>query len=548
MTLYRLLIVDDEDIITDSLYEVFHRLMPEKLDVCKAYSAKEALQWMSRTRIDIVLTDISMPGMNGLELSDEIQAFWPRCKVIFLTGFSEFDYAYKAIQMPKVRYLLKTEGYDKVTATVQEVIQEIEHENQMSKMLEQSQEQFYALEQMAQGDYIRHLLQKSLNLEETRLIDEFRKMNIGLDPELPVFLVIGHLCYPDGTTYIERSSLLTNARMIWNSYLSEKTRHIGIVDKQGDLLWLLQPSESADEKFYNHFVRYLEGTLELIQETCLQSLGLPVACTISGTPCAWDVMNRQYERLRQLQLMKIDGDGMTIILTDRGEQLEDSIEQLQRKEEGHISSKAEMLAAFLEAGKADKFGEIFEELSTSMLQANSPVKRTIEMYYSIALVLLSYINRSGLCLEIHDYRKLMRLDEYASMKEAVHYLKQVIDQLFQVKSSEKKENASSVIGNICEYINEHLSEDLSLVRLAEINYFNPSYLSRFFKQECGVNLSEFIDNCRVRRAKELLKEDDLKVREVAALVGYEAAHSFTRFFKKATGMTPQEYRDALTQT
>ncbi|MGO4109760.1 response regulator transcription factor [Paenibacillus sp. YAF4_2] len=546
--MYRLLIVDDEDIITDSLYEVFHRLMPEKLDVCKAYSAKEALQWMSRTRIDIVLTDISMPGMNGLELSDEIQAFWPRCKVIFLTGFSEFDYAYKAIQMPKVRYLLKTEGYDKVTATVQEVIQEIEHENQMSKMLEQSQEQLYALEQMAQGDYIRHLLQKSLNLEETRLIDEFRKMNIGLDPELPVFLVIGHLCYPDGTTYIERSSLLTNARMIWNSYLSEKTRHIGTVDKQRDLLWLLQPSESADEKFYNHFVRYLEGTLELIQETCLQSLGLPVAFTISGTPCAWDVMNRQYERLRQLQQMKIDGDGMTIILKDRGEQLEDSIEQLQRKEEGQISSKAEMLAAFLEAGKADKFDEIFEELSTSMLQANSPVKRTIEVYYSIALVLLSYINRSGLCREIHDFSKLMRLDEHASMKEAIHYLKQVSDQLFQVKSSVKKENASSVIGNICEYINEHLSEDLSLVRLAEINYFNPSYLSRFFKQECGVNLSEFIDNCRVRRAKELLKEDDLKVREVSALVGYEAAHSFTRFFKKATGMTPQEYRDALTQT
>ena len=330
-------------------------------------------------------------------------------------------------------------------------------------------------------------------------------MNIGLDPKMPVLLVIGHLCYPEGTTFIERSSLLTNARMIWNSYLSEKTSHIGIVDKQGDLLWLLQPSGSADEKFYNHLVRYLEGTLELIQETCLQSLGLPVAFTISGTPCAWDAMNRQYERLRQLQLMKIDGDGMTIILTDRGERLEHSIEQLLRKEEGQISSKAEMLAAFLEAGKSGKFGEIFEELSMVMLQANSPVERIIEVYYSIALVLFSYINRSGLCRKIQDYSKLMRLDEHSSIKEAVHCLKQVSDQLFQVKSSESKENASSVIGNICKYINEHLSEDLSLVRLAEINYFNPSYLSRFFKQECGINLSEYIDNCRVRKAKELLE-------------------------------------------
>ena len=162
MTLYRLLIVDDEDIITDWLYKVFHRLMPEKLDVCKAYSAKEALQWMSRTRIDIVLTDIRMPGMNGLELSDEIQAFWPRCKVIFLTGYSEFDYAYKAIQMTDVRYLLKTEGYDKVTSTVQEVMQEIEHENQISKMLEQSTGAALChWSRWHKGDYFRQLLQES---------------------------------------------------------------------------------------------------------------------------------------------------------------------------------------------------------------------------------------------------------------------------------------------------------------------------------------------------------------------------------------------------
>ncbi len=549
MLLYRLLIVDDEDIITDSLYEVFHRLMPEKLDVCKAYSAKEALHWMSRTRIDIVLTDISMPGMNGLELSEEIQAFWPRCKVIFLTGFSEFDYAYKAIQMPKVRYLLKTEGYDKVTATVQEVMQEIEHENQMSQMLEQSRELLYTLEQMAQGDYIRHLLQESHghSLDKDRLTDEFHKMNIGLNPASPVLLVMGHLSYPEGASYIERSGLLTKARMVCNSYLSEKTRQIGIVDKQGDLLWLLQPSEHEEEKFYNHLVRYLEGTLELIQETCLQSLRLPIAFSISGSSCGWEAINRQYDRLRQLQLMRIGGEGMTIIVTDRGEQLEEPHE-LHRKEEGLVAPKAEMLAAFLDAGKPEKFDEIFEELSLAMLHANSSVNRKIEIYYSIALILYAHINRAGLCGEFSDYCKLMRLDEHSSMQEAVRYLRQVTDQLFKVKSPENKENAATVIDKICQYINEHLNEDLSLVRLAEINYFNPSYLSRFFKLECGVNLSEYIDNCRVRRAKELLKEDELKVREVAVEVGYEAAHSFTRFFKKATGMTPQEYRDALTQT
>lgn len=131
------------------------------------------------------------------------------------------------------------------------------------------------------------------------------------------------------------------------------------------------------------------------------------------------------------------------------------------------------------------------------------------------------------------------------MKEAAAYLRELAGRLFELKHRSEIARASSVIDRICRYIETHLEEDLSLVRLAEINYFNPSYLSRFFKQESGMNLSEYIDGCRLKKAKELLRNGELKIREVAGSVGYEAAHSFTRFFKKSTGLTPQEYRDSL---
>lgn len=97
---------------------------------------------------------------------------------------------------------------------------------------------------------------------------------------------------------------------------------------------------------------------------------------------------------------------------------------------------------------------------------------------------------------------------------------------------------------ICVYINDHLEEDLSLVRLSKRFHFNPSYLSRLFKQECGVNLSAYIEDARVRRAKELLAKEEFKVLEIGCRVGYESPHSFTRFFKKVTGVSPQEYREA----
>src|SRR5690606_14704865 len=111
-TMYRLLIVDDEEIIVNGLYEIFRNIKDLDLDVYKAYSGEEAIEWLNRTRVDIVLTDIRMPGIDGLELLEIIHRSWPQCRVIFLTGYDEFEYVYKAIQHKAVNYILKIEDND----------------------------------------------------------------------------------------------------------------------------------------------------------------------------------------------------------------------------------------------------------------------------------------------------------------------------------------------------------------------------------------------------------------------------------------------------
>lgn len=541
--MYRLLIVDDEEIITNGLYEVFNRFMPERLDVYKAYSAKEALEWMSRTRIDIVMTDIAMPGMSGLELSEEILKYWPRCRVIFLTGHSEFEYAYRAIQLANVRYLLKTEGYAKVADTVKEVLDEIVRGNQETQLLEQSREQLQAYQLMSQGDYMRHLLQESdlIGVYMDIVVDEFCKLSIGLDPTQEVVMVLGRITYPEGRTYLEKNELMNMAQMRANAYLSEKTRSIGVVDKQGDLIWFIQPHKDSEEKYDEHLVTYLEGTLELIQESCLASLGLTLGFTISGASCPWSEVTQQYERLRQLQQLQV-GDGIAIIIRDRPE----AISGLPGKDGFITAQKAEILAANLEAGRSTEFLKELEDISRAALQCCGNIQYTIEAYYTIALMLYASIGRLGLYGQMDEHGKLMRLDQHASMKEGFCYLKMTAEAIFQIKQTDERDRTTLITDRICQYIEDHLSEDLSLVRLAEIHFFNPSYLSRFFKQESGINLSDFIDRCRVKKAKELLRDPHMKVRDVAVEVGYEAAHSFTRFFKKVTGMTPQEYRDTLT--
>ncbi|MFF3921222.1 response regulator [Paenibacillus lactis] len=411
--MYRLLVVDDEEIITNSLYEVFHQWMPEKLDVCRAYSGKEALNWMSRTRIDIVLTDIRMPGMSGLELTESIRALWPRCRIIFLTGYSDFDYAYQAIQMPNVRYLLKTEGFDKVMEVVKEVIHEIESGNRMNEWLMQSRVQIEALEWMEQGEYFRQFVADSslLGQDKEAMLSDFRTLNIGLDPKLPVLLALGRVAYSAGKAYAEKKNSHRSVRLIWNSFMDEHVRSIGVLDKHGDLLWMLQPR--SENPSGDRLVLYLEGTLELIQEACLDSLGLAVSFTISGFSCRWEDVTPQYERLRRLQQLKM-GDGIPMILKDQV----DSSQASHCKEGVETSHKAGVLEAHLEAGRESEFMSELEQLSEFVLNGDDHHQHAAQAYYSIAVVLYAKLTRLGLQDPTGERGKLLDLEGHDSMKEA----------------------------------------------------------------------------------------------------------------------------------
>ncbi|MGF9696864.1 response regulator transcription factor [Paenibacillus sp. MABNR03] len=538
--MYRLLIVDDEEIITDALYETFARYMPDRLDVYKAYSASEALAWMERSRIDIVLIDIRMPGMNGLELTEQVQVYWSHCRVIFLTGYSDFNYAYKAFQMPNVRYLLKTEGYDKVMAVVEEVMEEIRQSHDMHELLEKSSEITCKLALLQQEEFLRNQLQNGTAYTDStfEIQKELDRWELGLHASSSVYVVLGRFHSKDKLTHLERAQIQAQTQLIVSSLLEEHIVHVSVPDHYGDMVWLIQPR--SDTEPGSSFVRYLEGTLELIQEACMTSLGISVAFALGGKSCQWSEIPRQYERLRQLHWMKI-GDGISMVLKD----YDDVLSNQGQREFTRVSNRIEVMSGYLETGRIQQFYEVFEELVNELIQQDVNLERTMETYYNLALHLYSVINRWDLNQDIPDQRRLLHLNEYTCMKDAVQFLYQAADQLVRFKSSNEQERANAVIHSLCTYITEHLEEDLSLVRLAELYHFNPSYLSRFFKQEMGINLSEFIDELRIRRAKDLLRNADLMVREVALQVGYEAAHSFTRFFKKVTGMTPQEFRESL---
>ena len=116
MRQYRVLIVDDEPFVVDWIADLLeHDDDPNaEYDICRAYGVDEALRWLSRARIDLMVTDIQMPGVSGLELAENVRERWPACQVAFLTAYARFDYAYKAVNLGSAGYILKSEDDAKI--------------------------------------------------------------------------------------------------------------------------------------------------------------------------------------------------------------------------------------------------------------------------------------------------------------------------------------------------------------------------------------------------------------------------------------------------
>lgn len=564
--MYRLLIVDDEEIIVNGLYEIFSGMKNLDLDIYKAYSGEEAIEWLNRTRIDIVMTDIRMPEIDGLSLLEEIHKIWPQCRVIFLTGYNEFEYVYKAIQHNGVSYILKSEDHEKVISAVENAIKEIQKGIKTEDLIHEAKEQINMALDLFQKDYFIHLLHEDSSLKINK--SQFEQLGIPMHPDLPVIMLLG--CVDNistDLTYWDKIQYLYSVKLIIDQHLNTQIRGVNLLDEGYRFVFFIQPKELPSVKqvqnsttvFYNKTVSFLKGMLEFIQTACRVSLDASISFALSGEPCEWEEVSKKYYNLNQLlnyrigsgnEMLLVDNEFKNIILNSssstEGQELETDIESLEMLLR---QQNLDTLELYLESGQKDIYFKTLSVLFGALKGIKSKNSYiVIEAYYKISLNLLSYINRWRLSekISLHiELNKLMRIDEHESWEEAVEYIHNLSNIIFKLQIREEKNRADNAIDYIQKFVEDHLSEDLSLVRLAEQVYLNPSYLSRIYKQITGKNLSDFIDNARIKKAKELLKRENVKIHEVAKSVGYETAGSFTRFFRKVSGLSPQEYHEAL---
>ena len=531
--MYKLLIGDDESFIADGLYRTFSALPDLSLEVYRTYTAGSALELFTKYRMDIIITDINMPGKNGLDMIHEIKNRWPDCRTIILSGYNDFNYAQTAIQYGADFYILKSQGDEALIDAVFQCIERLEKDARERKWNLQLENALKKAEPLLQQEFLNKLLKGSLP-ESLDLPQTISDLGLSLRPDAPFFLVGARI---DNMEQLTETSA-TQIHVIFRDCLSHKGDCTQILlDTPRYLLWLVQ---SRTQEPPQSFSSYLNGSLESIQNYCLYSLRLSLSFLLEPEPLTFSQIPEACTKMTYLLMHKL-GSLEELVLSDTQffETSSDAADILS------LFQELQKLEILLEQKNSGEFQDLLLKLLAEMTDSAHPENQLL-LYYNLSTILLNKIYRSGkqedFFKKFHRYPMFSlpydqwELPLYETFGQLRKWLAQEEDQ-------ESLQRYNQTLQIIHRYIDEHLQEDISLTALAEQVYLNPVYLSRVYKQITGQNLSHYTTRRRVEKAMELLSRPELKINEIGYQVGYESPAHFSRTFKKITGLTPAEYRD-----
>ena len=528
-----LLIVDDELEIVSWLEEMFRYDFDREIGVYTARSGKAALELLNRVRFDVVLTDIHMPQMDGITLFHKVKENWPRCKTVFLTGYQNFDDVYSVFQHRDVRYVLKSERDEVIKKAVSDAFADLEAQLEEERVRRLEKEKLENADQWLKRDFFQNALNGRLTEGQKKQAADSLRLSLQPDRELLLFLLRVDEVAENGEEQTENLiSLLKEGmpeRLRYEIYLQEH-RHIFL---------FLQPEKAEDTDWAGIFEVGL-GAVENVQEMFRNTWGITFSAVVRERPLSVDGLADASARMKQIMVGYV-GKNHELIL--REDTLEKEMTEAQPQ---NAISLVPMLRSYLELGKQTEYFGVLSELSSEMQGKSRHDIYAMELYYSIATLLLQFINENHIYMQlafrIGMYR-LMKADEHENWMEAAQFLFEVSEAVFELLGERENTLTERALNRVIHYIDTHLSEDLPLKTLADVGGFNASYLSRLFRQTCDQTITEYILNKRMDAAKKLLEETDEKIQDISAGTGYISAQSFARAFRNSTGLSPAEWRE-----
>lgn len=529
MELYNVLLVDDE---ADVLQAMKKKIDWEALGFCLAGTAEngqEALEMAEQLHIDVVMTDIKMPYMDGLTLCKNLKQSYRNMKVIIYSGFDDFEFAREAVHLEAEEYLLKPISAGDMEAAFSKVRKKLDQEYDEYRNLNRLSEYYRKSLPAMREQLVMGILEGRIAGERARAMME--TYEICLDSP---FYVVAAL-YMDVNPREEQpqpAQLFTlSLKDMVQDYLKNRTRFFSTAFlDQVIVIFMLDEREEIDQVLY-HLDQICKMGFRVLKSSVTAAVGQICANT--------DALHTSYEEaVNAMEYRSILGSGQVLYIND--------IEPCSEENILVTEHEFQNLVHAVKLGNRDETNAAIAQIMDSIRK--EPISPG--QYQLLFMELLSELMKIGRAYKLHpnqifgehagSWQELYRM---VTVDELEGWLQEVCTNLRHVLMHERRDSAARLTEQAKAYIEEHYKEsDLSADSLCRCLNVSAAYFSTIFKREVGMSFVAYLTKIRLEHALELLRTTEDKTYIIASRVGYMEPNYFSYVFKKQYGISPSKYR------
>ena len=517
------LIADDEIHVRSLLKHLIHWDEFELILKGEFDNAEDVVSFVKQEKVDIIITDIMMPGMNGIEMIKTVKEIQNQCRFILISGYRDFEFAQAAVKLGVSDYILKPLNEEEVNTVLKTLASE----------KDENQEELYKKTVLRQN--FREILEGERKLDDLGMAEEKYGMHFEKEGVFRVLLLGFCSCSEEENIEKCAGEILQVLKKSIREFCTEQETfqvsrlryNVVIQIRKGMEVQVLRTLDttyrelSKEDRSFTAANFYLAVGKAVDDINEIKSSAQSAAFFLSGR-LVWG-KQRVYVADILPQADRLLGESIQI-------------------EPAVIRRFERSVEAIDEAGIKSVIRQVFEEYQK---QSEQNFMLYFYMVYELGNHLALVLNR----LNIHprETKELQaRLEKLTENCDTIQTLRSAAEKFcidtMNKYLADKKDHGLSYVHFAREYIEQHYAEEITLNLIAEKAHVNPAYLSTIFKENTGVNYSAYLTSVRVERAKRLLEQLDMNLSQIANAVGYSSTRYFSRTFEQETGMKPSEYR------
>jgi two-component system response regulator YesN len=539
--MYKVLIIDDEPIIRKGLRNIINWKSFGCEVVAEAADGFDGSVLIKKHIPDIIITDIKMPESDGLSMIREVKDAVPHSKIIILTGYRNFEYAHEALKLGVTDFLLKPSKIEELTSAITRAVRELKFQKERAEEFEKLNQMFMqnisALREKLLYDIIYEI---NTNMED---IKEKLKLFGIREGTFCMLLVQNDAEYENdggsGMSQYDRHLYQFGIINTFNEIFSDKFDVTPVTLNNTEVVFLIMPLFDKED-----LSEVIDKKCTYLQEIICNCFGFTVTIAVSSTGIEMAELPQKFGECREALEHKFYlGSNSIIFHSDINTffkyDYNSMLEKLQKA-----------LIEGVKSGNESSVKERLKDIFSYIKNMDPSKKEFIKNFYWNTITSINNIRISlksgeeGKKPEYSEFSGLYNLIEKCTNADELNLL--LDESARSVASKVNSFNNRSiklVLRKAVEYLHEHYHEQVTLNEVAEHTFVSTYYISRMFKREMGKNFVDYLNELRIEKAKELLKDVQYKTYEVAEKVGIPDAHYFSRLFKKYVGLTPTEFRD-----